>query len=181
MKLDHKRIIFRILSIRLLLLVTSLSLLSCGMKLTVSTTGGTVDPRAKSVFIATFPNNSTLVNPSLSQSFTNALKDRVQSQTPLSVVNTQNADYSLSGEILSYQITPVAIQGNDVAAMNRLTIVVRVKFVNKFDDTQNFEQVFTRFSDYLSTQNFTSIESTLVSTINEALTEEIFNKAFVNW
>lgn len=154
---------------------------SCGMKLTVSTTGGTIDPRAKTAYIATFPNNATLVNPTLSQTFTNALKDRIQSQTPLSIINSQNADYSLSGEIISYTITPIAIQGNDVAAMNRLTIVVRVKFINKFDESQNFEQTFSRFADYLSSQNFTSIESTLITTVNEALTEEIFNKAFVNW
>ena len=154
---------------------------ACGMKLTVSTTGGTVDPKAKTAFIGTFTNNATQVNPSLSQDFTNALKDRIQSQTPLSIVNSQNADYLLTGEIIAYTITPVAIQGNDVAAMNRLTIAVRVKFVNKFDESQNFEQTFSRYTDYLSTQVFTAIESSLVSTINEAITEEIFNKAFVNW
>jgi len=164
-----------------LFLLALLGLNSCGMRLNVSMTGGNVDPRAKTCYVATFANNANLVNPSLSQSFTNALKDRIQSQTPLSLVNVTNADYSLSGEIISYNITPVAIQGNDVAAMNRLTIAVRVRFANKFDETLNFEEVITRYSDYLSTQNFTSIESSLVSSINDAITEEIFNKAFVNW
>jgi len=154
---------------------------SCGLTVNVSTTGGTIDPRAKTCYIATFPNNANLVNPALSQEFTNALKDRIQSQTPLSITNSQNADYQLTGNIVSYSITPVAIQGNDVAAMNRLTISVRVKFVNKFDESKNFEQLFSRYTDYLSTLSFTSIEGGLVTEINEALTEEIFNKAFVNW
>lgn len=162
-------------------LCSLLALYSCGMRLNVSMTGGNVDPRAKTCYVATFANNANLVNPSLSQSFTNALKDRIQSQTPLSIVDISNADYALSGEIISYTITPVAIQGNDVAAMNRLTIAVRVKFSNKFDDTHNFEEVISRYSDYLSTQNFTSIEGGLVTSINDAITEEIFNKAFVNW
>lgn len=162
-------------------LASFLALYSCGMRLNVSMTGGNIDPRAKTCHVAVFTNNATLVNPSLSQSFTNALKDRIQSQTPLSLIDASSADYSLSGEIISYSITPVAIQGNDVAAMNRLTIAVRVRFTNKFDDTQNFEEVITRYSDYLSTLNFTSIESGLVTTINDAITEEIFNKAFVNW
>jgi hypothetical protein len=179
MELDHK---YRINSKLVIGFVASLLLfVSCGLTLDVSTTGGTVDPRAKTVYVATFVNNATLVNPALSQDFTNALKDRVQSQTPLTIVNSQNADYSLSGEIVSYTITPVAIQGDDVAAMNRLTINVRVKFVNKFDESKNFEQVFSRYTDYLSTLSFTSIESGLVTEINEALTEEVFNKAFVNW
>ena len=65
--------------------------------------------------------------------------------------------------------------------MNRLTITVKVRFVNKFDDTQNFEQTFSRYADYASSRNFSSVESTLVTEISDALTDDIFNKAFVNW
>ena len=150
-------------------------------RMTVSLTGGDIDPRAKTVYVATFINNSTLVNPTLSQDFTTALKDMIQRQTPLTIINTTNGDYTFEGSITSYTITPVAIQGNDIAAMNRLTISVSVKFVNKFDETKNFEQTFSRYADYNSSQNFTSIESSLVQQINEALTDDIFNKSFVNW
>ena len=156
-------------------------LLPTSCRMTVSLTGGDIDPRAKTVFVATFINNSTLVNPTLSQEFTTALKDMIQRQTPLTIVNTGNADYMFEGSITSYTITPVAIQGNETAAMNRLTITVSVKFTNKFDENKSFEQSFSRYSDYYSTQNFTAIESTLVSEINEALTDDIFNKSFVNW
>ena len=152
-----------------------------GCRLTVSLTGGNVDPRAKTVYIQTFRNNATLVNPTLSNEFTSALKDRIQGQTPLTIIDTQNGDYKLEGEISGYSINPVAIQGDETAAMNRLTITVNVRFTNTFDETKNFEQSFSRYVDYSSTQNFTSIESSLVNQINEALTEDIFNKAFVNW
>lgn len=154
----------------------------CGCRMSVSLTGGNIDSRAKTVYIQTFRNNATLVNPALSQNFTNALKDRVQGQTPLTIVDSKAlGDYSIEGEITSYRINPVAIQGDETAAMNRLTITVNVRFSNKFDENQDFEQSFSRYADYSSTQNFTSIESSLVEQINEALTEDIFNKAFVNW
>ena len=78
-------------------------------------------------------------------------------------------------------MAPVAIQGNETAAMNRLTITVRVRFVNKFDENQNFDQTFSRYSDYSSTQNLSSVESGLISEICDALTDDIYNKAFVNW
>ena len=152
-----------------------------GCRLTVSLTGSDIDARAKTVYIQTFRNNATLVNPTLSNEFTSALKDRVQGQTPLTIIDTQNGDYKIEGEITGYSINPVAIQGDETAAMNRLTITVNVRFTNTFDDTKNFEQSFSRYVDYSSTQNFTSIESSLVQSINEALTEDIFNKAFVNW
>ncbi len=163
----------------LIFMVTCMLLSSC--RLSVSLTGGNINPNAKTVYVQTFTNNSTLVNPSLSQDFTTALKNKIQNQTPLTIINNGNGDYSLEGEITNYTITPVAIQGNDQAAMNRLTISVRVRFTNSFDETQNFEQTFSRYADYLSTQNFTSVEGTLVEEINEALSDDIFNKSFVNW
>ena len=153
--------------------------------LRVSFTGGSVNPNAKTVFVATFPNNAALVNPSLSLVFTTGLKDRIQSQTPLTIIDTKNADYTFEGAITSYNISPIALQGSqqgkDVAAMNRLTISVRVVFKNKFEENLNFEQTFSRYSDYSSTLNFSNIESGLMQEIVSALTEDIFNKAFVNW
>ena len=148
--------------------------------MSVSLTGGTVDARAKTVAINTFPNNAALVNPTLSQSFTTALKDKIQGQTPLTIVD-RDGDYTIEGEITGYTVNPVAIQGNDTPAMNRLTITVRVRFYNRFDEKQNFDQSFSRYSDYYSSQNLSSVESGLVSDISEALTDDIFNKAFVNW
>jgi hypothetical protein len=161
-----------------LLFLLAVVLASC--KLSVSLTGGTVDARAKTVAITNFPNNASLVNPMLSQSFTTALKDKIQGQTPLTIVS-RNGDYSLEGEITGYTVSPVAIQGNETAAMNRLTITVRVRFYNKFDEKQNFEQSFSRYADYYSSQNLSSVESGLVTDISDALTDDIFNKAFVNW
>ena len=160
--------------------VILLTILLSGCRMSVSLTGGTVDARAKTVAINTFPNNATLVNPTLSQSFTTALKDKIQGQTPLTIVST-NGDYAIEGEITGYTVNPVAIQGNDTPAMNRLTITVRVRFSNKFNEDQNFDQSFSRYADYYSSQNLSSVEAGLVAEITEALTDDIFNKAFVNW
>jgi len=165
---------------RALVLMIFTALLLTGCKMSVSLTGGTIDARAKTVAITTFPNNASLVNPTLSQSFTTALKNKIQGQTPLTIVSS-NGDYTLEGEITGYTVAPVAIQGNETAAMNRLTITVRVRYTNKFDETQNFEQSFSRYADYSSSRNLSSVESSLVSDINDALTDDIFNKAFVNW
>lgn len=156
------------------------TLLLSGCRMSVSLTGGTVDPRAKTVAIATFPNNASLVNPTLSQTFTTALKDKVQGQTPLTIVD-ENGDYEIEGEITDYSVNPVAIQGNDTPAQNRLTITVKVRFYNKYNEELNFEQNFSRYADYYSSQNLSSVETALVTEITDALTEDIFNKAFVNW
>jgi len=149
--------------------------------MSVSFTGGTIDPQAKTVLVGTFINNAALVNPVLSQSFTTALKNKIQNQTPLTIVDNLPADYSFEGSISNYSIDPVAIQGNETAAMNRLTITVKVSFKNRFNDKLDFEQSFSRYTEYLSTQNFSTIESSLIEEITNALTDDIYNKAFVNW
>lgn len=170
----------RIRKLTIIILMISSIVLS-GCRMTVSLTGGNIDPRAKTVLVQTFNNNSSLVNPTLSQDFTTALKNRIQNQTPLTIINNGNGDYTLEGEITNYTITPIAIQGNDAAAMNRLTITVRVRFINSLDENHSFDQTFSRYADYNSSLNFTAVENTLVTEINDALTEDIFNKAFVNW
>ena len=54
----------------------------------------------------------------------------------------------IEGSITGYAVQAEAIQGNQTAALNRLTITVEVKFTNKIDEKQNFEQSFARFEDY---------------------------------
>ncbi len=97
-----------------LYVIIAVALLLTSCRMSISLTGGTVDARAKTVAITTFPNNATLINPTLSQSFTTALKDKIQGQTPLTIVTT-NGDYELEGEIVNYNVSPVAIQGNETA------------------------------------------------------------------
>ena len=160
------------------IIILAVLLTSCRM--TVSLSGGTVDARAKTVVVATFPNNASLVNPSLSQIFTINLQNKIQGMTPLTLVDN-NGDYEFEGEITDYSVNPVSIQGNDTPAQNRLTITVKVRFTNKFDENLNFEQTFSRYADYNSSLNLSSVESGLVETIVEELSEDIFNKAFVNW
>lgn len=151
---------------------------SCKIKYSLS--GATIPPEAKTISVAFFTNNTTLGAPSLSQRFTEKLRDVVSSQTSLGLVS-QNGDLQFEGSIADYNVSPVAIQSTDVAGLNRLTITVNVKYSNKFDAGKNFEQSFTRFADYKSTENINDKEAELVQEIYRQLTEDVFNRAFNNW
>lgn len=151
-----------------------------GCKVNYSLSGATIPIEAKTVSVAFFPNNTTLGGPSLSQKFTEKLRDVVSTQTNLSLMK-QNGDLQFEGSINDYNISPVAIQSTDQAALNRLTISVLVKYMNKFDETKNFETTFTRFADYPASSVISSVEAGLLIEINRQLTEDIFNKAFNNW
>jgi hypothetical protein len=153
-------------------------LLAC--KPHVSLSGATIPPEAKTISVGFFTNNTTLGAPSLSQRFTEKLRDVVSQQTSLALMRT-GGDLQFEGYIQDYQVTPLAITGNDKAAMNRLTITVSVKYSNRFDKTKSFEQPFSAFADFPSTDNLASREPDLVQEIYRQLTENIFNRAFNNW
>jgi len=157
--------------------VLSTVLTGCGV---YSFTGASVPPEAKSVSIAMFPNKAELVQPTLSQSFTEALREKFSSQTNLALV-PRNGDLHFEGEITGYSTEPVAITGQQQAALIRLKITVNVRYVNKFNPKDNFETSFSRYEDYSSSQNLASVELDLISKINEALVDDIFNKSVVNW
>lgn len=143
-------------------------------------TGASIPPEVKTINIKFFPNNASLVVPTLSQELTDALRDKFVAETSLSLVNS-GGDLILEGAITSYQTRPVAIQGDDQAALNRLTITVDVIYTNTFDETMSFESSFSRFEDYTSSQNLSDVQEQLIDEINLMLTEDIFNKAVINW
>lgn len=149
-------------------------------KIKYSLDGASIPIEAKTISVAFFANNTTLGSPSISQKFTEKLRDVVSTQTRLALMK-QNGDLQFEGAITDYNISPVAIQSNDQAALNRLTITVNVKYTNKFDVTKNFEQAFTRFADYKTSSSVSAEEDKLLIEINRQLTEDIFNKAFNNW
>ncbi|MGB1988739.1 MAG: hypothetical protein ACPHO5_04340, partial [Flavobacteriales bacterium] len=63
----------------------------------------------------------------------------------------------------------------------RLSITVKVKFVNIIDEESNYDKTFSRYADYESSQDFTSIEESLNEEIVSQLIDDIFNEAFTNW
>lgn len=160
------------------LFVLMLSVVSCRMS--YSFTGASISPNVKTVSINYFPNNAGLVVPTLSRTVTDALRDYFTSHTNLVLVN-QAGDLNLEGAIIQYVVQPVAIQGNETAAMNRLTIGVSVKFTNKTDPKQNWETTFSRYQDYSSAFNLSSVQDGLIKDITDYLVQDIFNKAVVNW
>ena len=108
---------------------------ACGV---YSFTGASIPPEAKTISIQQFINNAPLVQPVLSQRLTDALRDKFSSQTILSQVSA-NGDLTFEGYITDYNTQPVAITGDETAALNRLTISVKVSYSNRFDEKQNFD------------------------------------------
>jgi len=174
--------IIKILSVFAGILVLAVIVNAC--KINYSFTGASISPAVKTVFIDFFTNRARVVNPMLSQTFTEAMKDKFVNETGLSLEREQG-DLEFSGEITGYEVRPLSVQqsdaGRDFASMNRLTVTVKVVFTNNKDHEQDFNTTFSAYYDWESTRSLNEVESAAVDVIVEQLIDDIFNKSVANW
>lgn len=150
------------------------------MKVSYSFSGVNISPDIQTVTVDYFPNRAPVVQAQLSQLFTDALIDKIQSNTSLELLPS-GGDVAFSGEIRNYETRPTAITGDETAARNRLTISIKVVYTNNIEPDASFESNFSRYEEYDSSQNLADVENELIDLIIENILEDIFNKAFVNW
>ena len=158
--------------------ILAIATASCGT-VSFNMTGASVG-NARTCQINFFENRADIVNPRLSADFTDALKDKVQSSTSLRLVNSE-ADVTFDGEITGYAVQAQQITAAQVAARDRLTISVRVRFTNELEPDKNYDRSFSRFQEYPGGDQLSSHESQLVEDILAELMEDIFNEAFASW
>ena len=151
---------------------------SCGT-VTFNMSGANIG-NAQTCQVNFFENRAEIVNPRLSAELTDALKDKVQSSTSLRLVNS-DADVMFEGEITGYNVQAQQVTAAQVAARDRLTITVRVKFTNELDPDKNYDRSFSRFQEYPGGTSLSSVEAQLVEDILAEMMEDIFNEAFATW
>lgn len=161
----------------ILSLIIIATLISCGV---YSFTGGNTGD-AKTIQIDFFPNQAPLVEPVLTQRFTNDLQDLFTRQTNLTLTNS-NGDLHFSGEITGFRITPMSGTSEQTAAQNRLTITINVRFTNKLEEKDDFEKNFSFYSDFDANSQLTgSILEAALDEIVERITQDIFNASVAKW
>lgn len=155
-----------------------LGLSACGV---YSFTGATVE--GKTLFMQNLENRSANVVPTLSPVLTNKIRSRIISQTGLAPMQTNTADYEITGAITGYNVSISGLGDaqQSQASQNRLTITVEIDFKNKLDTKSSFKQNFSRFADFSANQQLQAVENRLIDEIGNQLADDIFNKAFVNW
>lgn len=163
-----------------LLVVALLGVSNMGCSVRYAFSGASISPLVKTASVQYFNNFATLVTPILSPTLTDDLVSKISRETGLQMVR-EDGDVSFSGEITDYRTDPVAISGDEYAMMNRLTITVVVRFVNKIQPEFSYDRTFSEYGEYNTSQMLSSVEGTLVPEIVEKLIENIYNEAFARW
>lgn len=169
------RKVFAILS----LAVTSFLVASCGI---YSFTGTSIQPDVKTVNINYFEYTALKVNPSLQNDLTEALRDKFRKMTRLEQVDV-DGDLQISGTVTGYDVRATSISANEQAAQSRLTVTVKLEFVNVKYPEDSFEdgKSFSAYADFDSMQPLDAVEASLCEEIIEKLCEDMFNATVANW
>ena len=174
----RKRTIWASLCAALALVAVMPLLHSCGI---YSFTGTSIQPDVKTVTVNYFEYLAPKVNPSLSNMLTEAMQEKFIKLTKLELVD-MDGDLEIIGAVTGYDVKATAITANEQAAQNRLTVTVKVEFVNrKYPEESLQNKSFSAYQDFDATQSLDAVEATLCEDIVEQLCEDIFNGTVANW
>lgn len=123
----------------------------------------------------------------MGQDFTNQLKTYIVQNSSLSIV-PEEGELQMEGEISNYtftQIAPTSTGNPDdlyAASSTRLTITLRVTYINTVDETMSFkEKTFSFYKDFSNDENISDVEEAYVKQIFDRLVNDIFNATIANW
>ncbi|AHF17222.1 LPS assembly lipoprotein LptE [Niabella soli] len=133
----------------------------------------------KVVKVNIIQNKASYVNPSLAPKLTEALKQKIVSQTKMTQTNGDNADWEINCTITTYSFSTSGISNQRVNT-NRLSVGVhididdkRAQKVHKYDVSRSF--------DYSGSMALQQAEQSLESEMLRSLSDDIFNRIFSNW
>jgi len=165
----------------LLLAVASIGFNSCGV---YSFADVSIPDSIKTVRINFFENRAQYINPQLSPSLTDRVRQRIVNQTRLAQTQSDNAHYDISGRVTNYSISTSGISsGNNnqrQASMNNLNVTVHITLINRLSgQTQEYD--VTRAFPFNASLSLQAAEAQLLDEMVRNLSDDIFNRIFSNW
>jgi len=176
-----RKSVLRLVNMNFLVLLAVASILS-SCSISYKFNGSLVDySKTKSISISDFPNSAELIYPPLAQEFTESLRDAYTKQTRLQVLK-KGGDMHIEGEIVGYQLTPMAISADTYSAETKLTLTVNVRFYNNKNPVDDFEnKKYTAFQTFKSSQMLTDVQDELMKTMIADIVDNIYNDTVGKW
>jgi hypothetical protein len=143
-----------------------------------------IPPEVKTIRLGFIENRARIVDPQLSPQLTDKLKQKINNQTKLTQVQSDNVDYDVTAYVSDYSVSTSGVSAQ-AAATNRLTVSVHIALKNRLNDqklgTPDFETDITRNFDFPASQSVNDAQAALTPQIVDNMTDDIFNRLFSNW
>ena len=149
---------------------------SCGI---YSFSGVNIQPDVKTYTVLPFTNQASLVVPGFAEEFRLALTDKIRQMSNLNY--SDDGDLVYAGTITRYDVSPTSSTGDQQAAMNRLTVQVKIEFTSKKHPDDNFSRTYSYYYDFPADKLVEDIKSEAHQVIMEQITQDIFNDTLAKW
>lgn len=163
----------------LLLCIVSLTFVSCTISYKFN--GSSIDyTKTRTISISDFPNTAELIYPPLAQAFGESLRDAYTKQTRLQILK-KGGDMHIEGEIIGYQLTPMAISADTYSSETKLTITVNVRFSNNKNPDDDFEKKYSAYQTFDSSRRLDDVQEELMKTMLADIVDNIYNDTVAKW
>jgi hypothetical protein len=145
---------------------------------------GTIPDSVKTVRVNFIENRAPYVNPQLSPTLTERLKQKIVNQTRLTQTSSDNAHYDIHAYISDYSVSTSGItstNGRSQSSINRLTVSVHVTLNKTLTNDPPVDFDVSRNFDFSASQSIEQAQAALLDDIVKNLSDEIFNRIFSNW
>lgn len=132
------------------------------------------------ISVADFPNNAPMVNPTLSNNLSEAVRDLYQRQTRLQILR-KGGDLEVEGSIIGYDISQGAISVDSYASESKLTVRVQVHFTNNINPEESFDKTYSAYQTFDSSKLLTDVQDELCAVIITEIAENIYNDTVAKW
>lgn len=145
-----------------------------------SFTGASIPETIRTIAVPLAEDQSLGGVPGMNEALTDFLVERFVRQTRLGLEPDENAaDAVLVAAIEQYRNEPVAVTGDEVAALNRVTITVRVRYLDQVEDEERLARSFTASAEYDATQ-IDDEQETAVAVLRQ-IADDVFTAATSDW
>ncbi|NRB52223.1 MAG: hypothetical protein HRU41_31405 [Saprospiraceae bacterium] len=160
---------------------TLLALLICILSASCYTFSGiSIGDNVKTFYVIRFKDNAPNAPPTLAQTLTFALDQKVRTEARL-VENQVTPDIEFIGTLVDFRVTSEAPRANETTALNRLTVTTAVEYINNVETDKGWKKNFSHFFDFPSTTDLSSVQEAALDEIVNQIMEYIFNEAFADW
>ncbi len=156
----------------------ALALAGCGV---YSFSGATIPAQLETVAVPLAEDRSQGGPPGLDRLLTDALVDRFVDRSRLSLETDEaEADAVVRATIERYAIAPVAVTDQNVAALNRVSLGVRVVVADQVENEELLSRTFTATADFAPAEGLQG-EADAAATALDQIARDAFTAATSDW
>lgn len=145
-------------------------------------TGASIPPHLSTIAIPLADDLAASPIGTLDEQLTTLLHDRFVGQTRLVLEPSETlADALLTTSITNYTNTPAAVGGQDRAALSRITVSVRVRYLDQTREEELLNRTFSDSQEYDPQTEGLDGEISAATTALENIADDVFTAATSNW